>query len=204
MQFNIINSEQALIFLYSLILGAGLGVFYEIFRILRIAFKPNAIALFIQDVIFFAALAGATFVFLLAVNDGKPRWFLLFGEGSGFAAYYFTIGKLVSKIAPVVIGAINKFLDLLFLIFIKPFIIFSSFLKRRLFSPAWRKVKKSFIKFKNNVKFSLKKHRLLVYNSIIDTRAKAKIKRKKIKLSKDLGANEEKGPSEPKKERKKI
>lgn len=98
--------------LYDLLLSCGLGfllgAYYDVFRVFRLALKSGKRALFLQDVFFFASAAVVTFLFALAVTDGQLRFYLFGGEGAGFAAYYFTIGRLVMRFAGAVIRAVLR------------------------------------------------------------------------------------------------
>ena len=121
MQFFI--SNQVEIFFYACILGGGIGVIYDLFRILRIAIKPGTVSAFIEDIIFFVMLAVCTFFFLLKFTEGQVRFYVILGEGLGFLLYYFTIGSLIYKIAEIIISIIKKIVTAIF----KPIFRFSSY-----------------------------------------------------------------------------
>ena len=70
---------QTAVFLQSLLLGAVLGCFYDLFRITRIAFLMPALLVLIEDLLFFLFSSIALFGFLLENNDGQIRWFILLG-----------------------------------------------------------------------------------------------------------------------------
>ena len=71
---------QTWLFLLSVALGAALGVCYDVFRILRIAFRHPSLAVLLEDILFSLAAAGATFAFLLTTGNGQLRAFFLIGE----------------------------------------------------------------------------------------------------------------------------
>ena len=85
---------QTAVFLQSLLLGAVLGCFYDLFRITRIAFLMPALLVLIEDLLFFLFSSIALFGFLLENNDGQIRWFILLGVVLGWTVYYFTAGSL--------------------------------------------------------------------------------------------------------------
>ena len=90
-------TSQILIFVYSLALGMFLGFAYDIFRIIRMVINSRNIAIFIQDVLYFILSGGVTFLFVLSVNSGNSRFYILAGEGIGWIAYHLTIGEVIYK-----------------------------------------------------------------------------------------------------------
>ena len=90
-------TSQILIFVYSLALGIFLGFAYDIFRIIRMVINSRNIAIFIQDVLYFILSGGVTFLFVLSVNSGNSRFYILAGEGIGWIAYHLTIGEVIYK-----------------------------------------------------------------------------------------------------------
>lgn len=90
-------TSQILIFVYSLALGIFLGFAYDVFRIIRMVINSRNIAVFIQDVLYFILSGGVTFLFVLSVNSGNSRFYILAGEGIGWIAYHLTIGEVIYK-----------------------------------------------------------------------------------------------------------
>lgn len=156
-------ADQTLAFLYASLLGAGLGLLYDAFRILRIAFPPGKGLIFAQDVVFFVLCALATFLFLLTTIDGVVRMFLLIGELIGAVLYHCTLGQLVMKVAQAIIDAVTavirfiiryicmpvwRFLYGLVTLLLRPVRYFSLIMKKSL----------------RRVKFRLKIRRMVLYN----------------------------------------
>lgn len=156
-------ADQTRSFLYSCGLGAMLGVFYDLFRILRIAFPTRRWAVFVQDVIYWAACALLSYLFLLTQSDGVVRVFLLVGELLGATLYRYTLGRLVMRVAEALIAAVKAVLR---------------FLYRYLFRPIWRLfynlisllmkpvrfTGRNLKKTGQRLKFRLKVRRILLYN----------------------------------------
>lgn len=90
-------TSQILIFVYSLALGMFLGFAYDIFRIIRMVINSRNLAIFIQDVLYFILSGGVTFLFVLSVNSGNSRFYILAGEGIGWIAYHITLGEVIYK-----------------------------------------------------------------------------------------------------------
>lgn len=88
-------AAEAMLFLTSCLLGAALGVVYDLFRAVRLLFPPGAALAFAEDGLFFAVVGVAEFVFFLNHTYGQLRGFLLIGQGLGFLIYYLTAGRAV-------------------------------------------------------------------------------------------------------------
>lgn len=95
--WNISGETQALSFLCSFLLGAGLCLFYDIFRCSRKVRSFSAVSVFFCDLIFSVVSAFCTFILLLIFTGGEIRLFILFGEASGFLICRLTLSKIVSK-----------------------------------------------------------------------------------------------------------
>lgn len=90
-------SDQAVAFLWAVVLGAALGVVYDWFRIGRILRRKWWLTVFLEDLLF-ALIAAFTTAFCFTLTHyGQVRLFLLAGEGLGFTIYFNTIGVLVAK-----------------------------------------------------------------------------------------------------------
>ncbi len=106
-------SQQTLQFLLSVVLGAGLGVVYDIFRVLRIVFptarKKGAVCA--ADIIFMIICGIAVFLFSAMFCRGQVRFFCIFGAAPGFILYMLTIGHFVAGIFKAVASAVSKVLQ---------------------------------------------------------------------------------------------
>lgn len=144
---NMILSPEAVIFLWSTLLGTVLGVCYDIFRILRIAVPSGKVLIFIEDLLFFLLAAIVSFFFYQAVNQGIIRGYFLIGELLGFVLYYGTVGKIVYRCAEWIIRWIKKIFGFIFRILLFPLKqIFRLFRKplrylRNVFRKLWKKLK---------------------------------------------------------------
>lgn len=62
--------------LYNLFLSCGfgfcLGVYYDVFRVIRLVMRPGKRSIFFQDLLFFSTTAVFTFIFALIVTGGAP------------------------------------------------------------------------------------------------------------------------------------
>ena len=114
-------TAQTAYFLWSLVLGAALGVLYDGVRAARMVLRAGRIHTTISDIVFFAVCGVLTSLFALPFNKGDVRAFILFGEAVGFLAYRLTLGSVMGKVYAFFavklrsfVQKIRKFLQLFF------------------------------------------------------------------------------------------
>ena len=156
-------SQQTMTFLQSLLLGAALGMLYDVFRILRLLIPSGKVISFVEDIVYFLLCGVISFAFLIAVNNGIIRAYLLAGELLGAVLYYFTLGKFIYRIADKIITLIKKFLALLYRIFLSPFVRLFQAIAHGICHMAG-KVRKKFAKNAIKSKYRLKERRRQLYN----------------------------------------
>jgi len=168
-------------------LGFLLGLYYDFYRVPRLIMRSGRRVIFFQDVLFFLTSSIITFLFSLAVMDGKLRFYLFLGEAIGFAAYYFTIGRLVMKFTGTITALIISIWKMFWQIVLAPFRFFIAIFKKPI-----KKLLELFIKTGNIVVSSskkvLKQMRFVLYNrekvSEISTGTKPRVLHKKGKKKK--------------------
>ena len=168
MQFT--NSEQ----LYELFLCGGLGfllgAYYDVFRVARLILHPSKGVIFVQDVFFFFSSGAVAFLFSLTVTGGAPRLYLFIGLLTGFAAYYFTIGRVVIRCAETAAAIILQLWHWLWAGIFFPFRLIFRLLKRpleffgRIGRKTGEKIGTFFHKRRDFLKNHLKLPRRLLYN----------------------------------------
>ena len=137
---NEILVYSALFFL-ALFLGFIFGVYYEIFRFLRLAFPHPKSLVFAEDLLFWIPCALVTILFCYAFFDGVIRWFAIAGILCGFLLYLKTLGAFLIRVSATILQAIRKALKWIF---------------RTFFLPVWKF-------FKKLSKSSLRKQKSLLY-----------------------------------------
>lgn len=105
---GIIISEQNTAFFVAVILGFFLGLFYEGFRILRVAFPHNGFFIGTEDFFFCITCAICLILLSYAYASGVIRWFTVAGMLIGALCYFFTLGKLISSCAKKLISLLKK------------------------------------------------------------------------------------------------
>ncbi len=147
MTWEIHTAAQTLTFLWSLLLGAVLCGWYDLFRLWRRQARCGVITVFFQDILFWTVSAAVTFLFLLARENGAVRWYVLFGTAIGFLLWRRTVGAILFRLADRVSGVFRKVFSAIFSPFAKIFGIGFSF---------WRKKMTIYLKKYKNMGFRRK------------------------------------------------
>lgn len=100
--------------IYSLVIftisGIAIGVFFDIFRILRRSFKTSDLVTYIEDILFWI-ISGTFFLYVLfKFNNGQIRNYVIIGLFLGIAFYILAISKYFIKISVKAIEIIKKIL----------------------------------------------------------------------------------------------
>jgi len=177
---DITVAAQTQNFLLALGFGFLLGALYDMFRLLRMTFFSRAAWVFIQDVAYFSLAAVFSFMFILTVNYGEIRVYLLAGEALGWLIYHFSIGEIVMRVSKFAIKGIKFVLKWLFKIISAPLKFLYSIISR-LFTRFARVFKKNLKKSAKNSKFYLKKNKVMVYNLLKVNRQKNKKRKSQSK-----------------------
>lgn len=101
-------ARQSAAFLWSVPLGAALGVLYGLFRLLRFALRPGKATVFVLDVLFMLAWALAAFYFSLAFLSGYIRLYVFAGSLLGFALYRLTLGWALCRVYQPIVRSMAK------------------------------------------------------------------------------------------------
>ncbi len=130
--------NQPRVLLLSVGVGALLCVFYitiqAVFRILG----EGKLSYYLADGLFCVIFALVSFFFMVLYNNGRVRLHLILGEGAGFFAFYFSVGKYLYSFTVGIVKSARQVTDFLS----KPLVLFISFVKDKF------RAFKSFIKKK--------------------------------------------------------
>lgn len=118
--------EQGEIFRCAFIFGLFLGVFYDVFRLLRAFGLRSSGAVFVQDIIFMSCCAVLCFMFAQTTVHGHFRVFVEIGHLLGFLAYRCSIGMASGYIYK----QFGKLFDLILKFFNKSIIYFARILRK--------------------------------------------------------------------------
>ncbi len=161
--YSVPQSQQLTIFLCSLGAGFLLGVLYDIMRALRLSLTTSKVAVVIFDIVYFLLCGVLSFLFILALNKGEVRFYIIAGELIGWFFYYLSLGIAVIRMTDIFVSTFHKVKAFIFKIISAPFrLIYRGFTHIRLkISVLFRKTEKKSEKMR---KKHLPKLRLYVYN----------------------------------------
>ncbi|MGE4282578.1 MAG: spore cortex biosynthesis protein YabQ [Clostridia bacterium] len=144
-------TNQAYIFLSSIVGGLIIGLVFDIFRILRRVIKTVNFITYIQDILFWIIVTMIIFLLVFVTNDGELRWYEFLGVVLGIIFYNLLFSTYVIKISVTIINFIKKSILLILKVLLFPFaIIYKIFRKPCLWIGS--KVKKGFRKTGNAVR----------------------------------------------------
>lgn len=156
-------SSQTYVFLGSLVLGGVLGLVYDAFRISRLAFPLPVWVVLVEDLLFSACAAVATFAYMLTAVEGQVRFFVLMGEGLGLLFYELSLGVGVMGAAQAIITFFRRLGRLCYRVFGRPLLwVYRGI--ARVFGKITKKIHSILKKYAAKAKFRLKERRILLYN----------------------------------------
>ena len=91
--------DGALALGYMLLAGAAMGVFYDVFRVIRRLFRLSSSMVLAQDVFFFCVSAVFVFFTGITVSGGRMRLSYALTALAGWLLYAMSAGTLVMFIA---------------------------------------------------------------------------------------------------------
>lgn len=146
-------NEQVMQFLLSVVLGAGMGVVFDVFRVLRVVFPPakKTGMVTVQDILFWALYAFVIFVYSVQYGRGQVRFFFFLGSLLGFALYILTVGNVIIGVIRKIASFVAKILRFVYSFTLKPIV--------KLLKILYQKQMGSFVKFhkfeiKSKINFS--------------------------------------------------
>lgn len=114
-------SNQLYIFLIYCLSGIIIGVFFDVFRILRKSFKTPDIITYIQDVVFWI-LTGVFLIFIIfKFNSGEIRNYIFIGLILGITVYLLIFSKIFIKVNITIIMYLKIIFKKIFFVLIYPF-----------------------------------------------------------------------------------
>ncbi len=119
--YSVAHSQQLSIFIGALGLGFLLGILYDVFRAIRISFTSLKIINIIFDLLYFFVFSISTFLYILALNKGEVRFYIIAGEIIGAAVYYLSFGIAAIKLTNKLSRLIKSLFSCIFKAFSLPF-----------------------------------------------------------------------------------
>jgi len=116
--------EQLYSLLIFIISGITIGVFFDIFRILRKSFKTPDFITYIEDILFWIITGGFLLFILFTFENGQIRSYNVIGLTIGGIIYIFTISKYFIKYSVAIISFFKNIFCKIFKITIYPIKMF--------------------------------------------------------------------------------
>lgn len=104
------SGQQLNLFLLSCLFGLPIGIFYDIFRVIRLIFKHGKIAVIAEDILFFIFYGIFLMCFTVTAARSEFRFFYVFGNLLGFILYYVTLGNIVLRFLRLITDKIKRLL----------------------------------------------------------------------------------------------
>ncbi len=91
---SVIRQETA-VFLFFVLHGAGLTIFYDVLRALRRSIRHSLLLLSLEDFLFWMQAGFLTFYLSFRESDGAIRGYAAVGMLIGFTLYHFTLSPFI-------------------------------------------------------------------------------------------------------------
>ncbi len=169
--YSLSLATQTKNFFLSLGIGFILGLVYDAFRIIRLCISSKKSVVVFFDILYCIVFCLAFFTFLITVNEGEFRVYLLIGTFIGFAVYYFSLGAIIFSFSEFLMEFIKKWIKRIFTVILFPFRWIFSRMKS-LVDKKMKKSRKTTKKLKNKSKTLLKLNKHLLYNLNVKKRVR--------------------------------
>ncbi len=114
-------SEQAWLFLLTVLTGMCVGLLYDLFRILRKVVRHHPFVVNIEDLVFWILATGIGAYFFLNENNGEVRIFAVLGIILGAVLYFAVLSRYIVTFGVWIVNLIKSFLKMLYKLTILPF-----------------------------------------------------------------------------------
>lgn len=105
---------QTYAFLMTILAGGVIGILFDVYRVLRSAFRPRQIATAVTDLLFWIVVTPTVFALLLAGNWGELRFYVAIGLALGLLLYFQALSALMIWFLAGLTRGIGHFLGTLF------------------------------------------------------------------------------------------
>ncbi len=114
-------SNQAILFLTTILVGMVIGFIYDWFRIARKVIPHFNFLIQVEDIVYWIFVSLVMFYFMLHKNYGEIRAFSVGGAILGMILYFFTFSHLFMKVSLTIIYWIKKVISFIIYILLFPF-----------------------------------------------------------------------------------
>ncbi|BED91735.1 MAG: spore cortex biosynthesis protein YabQ [Candidatus Improbicoccus pseudotrichonymphae] len=96
------------ILLFSLLTGLVLSVLYVAFKVIKLFFERNNLVILIFDILYFLISSIITFVFVLIINNGHIRFYIISVILIGWLINHLTLGKIIFDFSKKIVNRLKK------------------------------------------------------------------------------------------------
>ncbi len=122
--------QETVVFLLSVLHGAGLTFGYDVLRSLRRAFRHSMAAVSVEDFLFWLSAGFLTFCLAFFRTDGVIRGYVAAGMAIGAVLYHYTLSSVVVRVLSGLLRGGGKIFLMVFRVLAKPVQKFCSVLKK--------------------------------------------------------------------------
>ncbi len=119
--YGISQSPQLFIFFGALGLGFLIGILYDLLRGIRLSISRGKALLIAFDILFLTLSGLSTFIYCLAFCQGAIRFYVIFGEITGYIFYYFSFGIAAIKLTDFLVRTLRTIYHYIFKVISAPF-----------------------------------------------------------------------------------
>ncbi len=112
---------QASLFLLTILLGGGMGLFYDGLRVFRRTVRHSAFWVQAEDGLFWVLAVFLIFCVMLHASGGEIRFFTILGLFGGMGLYFLTLSRFVLAVSDTLLRLLRAFLQLFWCILTTPF-----------------------------------------------------------------------------------
>ena len=113
-------SNQAYVFLCSIVGGMAIALVYDIFRIFRKAVKTGRLITYAQDLLYWFIVAIIMFMTIYYSNDGEIRVYLFIGAALGVTLYTLLFSRMIMSSSLFIIRMTAKIIKTMVFILTYP------------------------------------------------------------------------------------
>lgn len=106
-------SEELRLFFLSCLWGAVFGIYYDIFRTLRLTIPHHSFFVLLEDVVFLMTYGIFLSSFASTEARGELRGYYVLGGLIGFTLYYLTVGRFVMRFMRKLMKLLKGILNIL-------------------------------------------------------------------------------------------
>lgn len=173
-------SQQCVLFLYSVLLGAALSIVYDFFRVFRAIIPHKSVMIALEDILFCIIWGLSLFVFSVELSRGEVRSYYFLGNIFGFFLCHFTVGNIIVGAVRKIVLTIKSVILFIYRILLAPIIKFLGLICQKI-TGFFVGIYSNFKKDINNKKILLKDTYRMMYNKPTHKIARNKKGKKEVK-----------------------